>query len=134
MAERRLLGAQVERAHNAVVRDAAEAEQGAQPRHGRDFRDEKRRQVVISWGVGLFCGGTQRTAFEILQRSSCSRPRACAVAARREAEAEQSGVKQVAGIIAREGTAGEIGAAQARREADDEERRASGPKLGTGAL
>ena len=30
----------------------------------------KSRQVAISAGVGLFCGGTQRTAFETMQSVS----------------------------------------------------------------
>ena len=32
----------------------------------------KPQQVAISAGVGLFCGGTQRTEFEMMQSTSCS--------------------------------------------------------------
>ena len=80
------------------------------------------RQVVISAPVGLFSGGTQRTALVIAVPTSFeavvgprldSRPR--------RNRTRSACVEQVAGIVAGERPAGAVGAAQARREADDQQ-------------
>ena len=52
--------------------DAAEADDGAEPGQRARRAARNGRQVAISAGVGLFCGGTQRTAFETMQSVSAS--------------------------------------------------------------
>ena len=101
----------------------------------RSSASRKSRQVLISAGVGLFSGGTQRTAL-VMRQSTSSSPssgRASIVAARK-AEARQRGVEQVAGIIAGERPAGAVGASQPGARPTIRSRASSGPKEGTGAL
>ena len=79
---------------------------------------------LISAGVGLFSGGTQRTA--LVMRASTSvepvvRPRL--VVAAGEAELLERLVEQVAGVVAGERPPGAVGAPQAGREADDQQAR-----------
>ena len=55
----------------AVVGDASQRQDGGQARHARRCGSARNgRQVPISAGVGLFCGGTQRTALVIMQSTS----------------------------------------------------------------
>ena len=85
------------------------------------------RQVAISAGVGLFCGGTQRTVFEIMQSTSSSvLRRGDIVPSARKPDLEQRAVEQLAGIVAEEGPPGAVGAFQPGREPDDEEPRVVG--------
>jgi hypothetical protein len=70
VAERRGGAALIERDHRALVRNAAERDDGAQIAHLGDGRLRKVRQVLISAVVGLFSGGTQRTA--LVMRASTS--------------------------------------------------------------
>ena len=82
------------------------------------------RQVPISAGVGLFSGGTQRTALVIMQsRSVEAVGRVGAIDALGEAVLEQRLVEQIAGIVAGEGAAGAVGAFEARRQTDDQQPR-----------
>ena len=93
------------------------------------------RQVLISAGIGLFSGGTQRTALAIAASTSVEAVVGSrSIGARREAEFDQRSVEEVAGVVAGERPAGAVGAAQARREADDQKPRVAAPKVGTGAL
>ena len=91
----------------------------------------KSRQVLISAGVGLFSGGTQRTAL-VMRQSTSSSPSSGArvVVAAREAVTRQRLVEQVAGIVAGERPPGAVGAAQAGREADDQQARVERPERG----
>ena len=119
-----------ERLHRGLMRDAAERHDGAQVRHlGDGRRRGTSRQVLISAGVGLFSGGTQRTALVMRASTSSSAvvgPRL--VVAAGEAEFDQRRVEQVAGIVAGERPAGAVGAAQAGREADDQQPRVERPE------
>ena len=67
-----------ERAHRAVVRDPAERDDGAQLRHLGDGRRQKIAAGLDFCGVGLFSGGTQRTALVIRQSISSSPSSGCA--------------------------------------------------------
>ena len=82
------------------------------------------RQVLISAGVGLFSGGTQRTAL-VMRASISVSPSSgrASIAAAREAESRQRRVEQVAGIVAGERPPGAVRAAQAGRQADDQQPR-----------
>ena len=83
------------------------------------------RQVAISAGVGLFCGGTQRTVFEIMQSTSTRvLRRSNIMASTREADLEQRAVEQLAGIVAEKWASGTVGTLQPGRKANDEEPRA----------
>ena len=84
----------------------------------------KLRQVAISAGVGLFSGGTQRTALVIRASisSRLSSTRAFELPAC-ETEFDQRRKQQVAGIVAGEGPAGAVRALQAGREPDDQKTR-----------
>ena len=89
----------------------------------------------ISSGVGLFCGGTQRhrigdTAIDELE--AVVRP--LVIDPEREALREQSFVEQVSSPIACEGAPRSVGAAQTRREADDQQARVVGPKAVDGRV
>ena len=91
----------------------------------------KSRQVLISAGVGLFSGGTQRTAL-VMRASTSFKP---VVGPRLEVAAGeavflQRGVEQVAGVVAGERPPGAVGAAQARRQADDQQPRVERPERG----
>ncbi len=91
--------------------------------------DRNCRQVLISAVVGLFSGGTQRTALRyrrIGERQPVVRTRR--VGALREAEVDQRPVEQVAGVVAGERPARSVRAAQARREADDQKRARRAPR------
>ena len=89
----------------------------------------KPRQVLISSGVGLFSGGTQRTPLvmraSIISRLSSGR---AGENAAREAEFDQRRVEKVAGIVAGERPAGAVGALQSGREADDQKARVLAPR------
>ncbi len=62
---------ELEGVEDAVMGDAADGEQGFGDGGGSLIRAIRNcRQVAISFGVGLFCGGTQRTALEIMQSTS----------------------------------------------------------------
>ena len=89
------------------------------------------RQVLISAGVGLFCGGTQCTALPIRQSTSCSPSsiRATIVAAGKSVF-EQGRIEQVAGIVAGERPPGAVGALQSGRETDDQQRGIGGAERG----
>ena len=80
--------------------------------------------MAISCGVGLFSGGTQRTALVMRQSMSVEAVIGTGlVAALGKAEFLERGVEQIAGIIAGERPAGAVGAAQPRCEADDQQPR-----------
>ena len=97
--------------------------------------DRNCRQVLISAGSGLFCGGTQRTAlairaidklepvigaFRYVPRASpCLRQRA---------------VEQIARIIAGKGPAGAVGAVQSRRQPHDQQPRVQRPEARDGRV
>ena len=86
--------------------------------------DKKSRQVLISCGVGLFSGGTQRTALVMRQSTSVETVVGAGfVVALGEAKFFQRGVEEIAGIIAGERPPGAIGAAQPRRESNDQQPR-----------
>ena len=79
--------------------------------------------MVISCGVGLFSGGTQRTALVMRQSIRVEAVVGTGlVAASGKAEFVKRRIEQIAGVIAGERPAGAVGAAQAGGEADDEER------------
>ena len=106
--------------------DAAERQHGAQAgQRGDARRSGTGGSVAISLGVGLFCGGTQRTALVIMQSTSSSAfgcAGSCAPAGK--PDLEQSAIEQLAGIVAEEGPPGAVGALQSRREPDDQQPRA----------
>src|ERR1700722_5804845 len=78
----------------------------------------KSRQVAISCGVGLFSGGTQRTALGMRQSMAVGRTRR--VFARRKAEFLKGRVEEVAGVIAGKRPAGAVGAAKSRSKPDNQ--------------
>ena len=136
MLERRAPTSSPQRRHHAVMRDAAEREDRAQVLHLGDGRLEKiaagvdlgRRRLVLRRHAAHRVGDAA-----IDQRQAVVGPRL--VVAAREAEFAERLVEQVAGIVAGEGPAGAVGALQAGREADDQQRaRRRGPNEGTGAL
>ena len=82
----------------------------------------KSRQVLISSGVGLFSGGTQRTAF-VIRQSIKLEPvigMRTIVAARKSIFAKRL-VKQDPGIVTGKRAAGTVGALQSRRQADNQQ-------------
>ena len=70
-----------ERIERAVMGDAAQRQDGPQAGQGGDPAARNCRQVAISPGVGLFSGGTQRTALVIMQSMSVRPHRARGVVA-----------------------------------------------------
>ena len=114
-----------------------EAEHGAEPGQGREAGA---RGTAGRWrsrpGVGLFSGGTQRTALVTRQSRSCEAVVGVGgEAAVGEAEAGQRGVEQLAGVVAGEGAAGAVGARDARARGRGPAGGASGsPKEGTAPL
>ena len=137
MRERRCGARAAQRLQRRVMGDPAERHDRAQVRHGlRSSRSRNCRQVLISAGTGLFCGGTQRTALAIRQSTSLQPvvgPRL--IDALGKADIRAGRVEQVAGIVAGERPPGAVGALHARRQA---RRSAAAPSAspndGTGAL
>ena len=85
--------------------------------------------MAISAGVGLFCGGTQRTALVIRVSTSVEAiRRISAVVARSESRLEKCRVEEIAGKIASEWTPGPVGPANAGRKTDNQQARIRGPE------
>ena len=81
-------------------------------------------QAAISPVSGLFCGGTQRTALVMrARRRTQAVIGAGLVLALGKAEFPQCRVEQPAGMIAGERPPGPVGAAQTRRQPDDQQLR-----------
>ncbi len=110
-----------ERGDDAVMGDFAEAEDHREARHGGDGVDQERpagpdfggRRLVFRRHAAHGVGDR-----DVDQVQAVVRPRR--IGAGREAEIDQCPVEQVAGIVAGEGPSGAVGAAQARRQPDDE--------------
>ena len=113
-----------ERAHSALMRDTAERNDGAQFFHLGDRRRQKiaagsyffRSRLVFGRHAAHRIGDPAVDQFKSIVGT-------CAVFTARKAELVKRLVKQDAGIVAGERTAGPIGALQAGREADDQQTR-----------
>jgi hypothetical protein len=115
-------GAQSKRLDSCFMGDAAERHDGAEPRHALDGR-QKKRPAIGDFRRKRFVLG--RDAVHAIGDAAINQHHAVVrpglIGAGGETIFDQSGVEQVACVIAGEGAPGAIGALQARREPDDRE-------------
>jgi len=84
-------------------------------------RGQELRQVLISAGSGLFCGGTQCTALPIGNRPGATHRQAAPDRCPGKAIFQQGGIEQVTGVVAGKGAPGAIGPLHPRGEAHDQQ-------------
>jgi len=122
---------QAEGREHRAVRDTAQGQDRGQPGQGGDFAGEKgiaglgldRGRLVLRWHAADRVGDPA-----VDQLQPVVGPRLEAAAG--ETFGDQAGIEQLARTVSREGPAGAVGTAQARREADHQQARIQRPEGG----